>query len=240
MNYAKQSPKYLQSFGRTKSRKLRDNSKKLLAEVLPKVKVDGFPKFDFKEIWLEIGFGDGGHLLHQALANPKIGFIGCEPFVNGTVKLLRGIEENELKNIRVYAGDFRQLITSPYGLTIGDPAVEPQDDVWEGVIDRVFILFPDPWPKKRQNKRRIISKQTLDLLARIMKRDARLRIATDHEDYAKWIARELLEHDKFRWLAGSRADWQTQPIDHIETKYQKKNLANTTRAIFFEAVCDKK
>ena len=245
--------KYLQSFGRTKSRKLRNNANRLMAEILPLVRVDEFPKSAYKETWLEIGFGDGGHLLHQAISNPQIGFIGCEPFINGTVKLLRGIEENKLNNIRIFPGDFRELILSSSGYdpriqgvsdsivsqTL-DPRVKPEDDKWVGIIDRVFILFPDPWPKKKQKKRRLVSKESLDLLARIMKQGAKLRIATDHEDYAKWIVRELLAHDKFRWLAQSKHDWQTQPTDHIETKYQKKNLANTSRAIFFEAICDKK
>lgn len=210
--------KYLQSFGRTKSRKLRDSGMRLLNEVLPKIKVNEFPKWDFKQTWLEIGFGDGGHLLHQAMNNPKIGFIGCEPFINGTVKLLRGVEEGGLKNIRISDNDFRLLA----------------EKFSDNSIDKTFILFPDPWPKKKQRKRRIVSKQTLDLLARIMKRGATLRVATDHEDYAKWIIKELLAHECFEWTAKSKADWQVAPADHIETKYQKKNLAKSKQPIFIE------
>lgn len=212
-------PKYLQSFGRTKSRKLRDNAKRLLDEVLPKVLITNFPDFKQKpkETWLEIGFGDGGHLLHQALNNRDIAFIGCEPFINGTVKLLRGIEENGLTNIHVSNNDFR-LIAEKF----------PKHS-----IDRVFILFPDPWPKKKQNKRRIISTETLNLLANIMKPGATLRVATDHMGYAEWIISHVLNHPQFTWPAKSKASWQ-QPADHIETKYQMKNLAKSAKPVFFE------
>jgi len=247
--------KYLQSYGRTKSRKLRDSGVRLMAEVLPRVRVEprnfgtselrnlfsGVREFGSSgaPIWLEIGFGDGGHLLHQALEHPQVGIIGCEPFINGTVKLLRGVEENGLENVRIFQGDFRELFEPRNSgipeLQIGNSEVQE----FGSSIDRVFILFPDPWPKKRQQKRRLVSHESLDILARVMKPGARLRIATDHEGYAKWIVKLLLARRDFRWLAQSKADWQVQPVDHIETKYQLKNLAGSKRAIFFEAVVEK-
>lgn len=219
-------PKYLQSFGRLKARRIRQGSQGLLNEVLPELRLDydNESAAEFiaanKQTWLEIGFGDGGHLLHQAVNNRDVGFIGCEPFINGTVKLVRGIKEHKLDNIRVSDADFRLIA----------------EKIPDNSIDRCFILFADPWPKKRQHKRRIISAETLAILARIMRIGARLRIATDHDDYKKWIAIRLLETPDFTWLAQSRADWETQPADHIETKYQKKAFNEGRKSVFFELV----
>ncbi len=199
---------YLRSFGRKKSRRLRPNAEAAITSVLPELTIREIADLPqgFKETWLEIGFGGGEHLIHQAKNNPDVGFIGCEPFINGMAKLLREIEENNLKNIRLFDDDFRLL------------AEKMPDDS----IDKAFILFPDPWPKKKQNKRRLIQKPLLDILARILKPGAILRVATDDMDYAKWIMTHLLARDDFTWLAESKADWQTVPPDHTLTKYQKK------------------
>lgn len=158
------------------------------------------------QTWLEIGFGGGEHLVWQAAHNPSINVIGCEPFIDGVVKVLRAIDEDGLRNIRLYEHDARDLLAWL-------PAAS---------IDRAFILFPDPWPKKRQQKRRLVSPATLDLMARIMKRGAELRIGTDIADYARAILLAVTKHPEFDWPANGPDDWRIRPADWPETRYEQK------------------
>ena len=139
------------------------------------------------DVWLEIGFGGGEHLLWQARHNPRIGLIGCEPFQDGVVKMLSAMDEQQLTNIRLYADDARPLLRR----------------LPEAGIGRAFILFPDPWPKARHHKRRLVSAATLGELARIMRAGAELRIATDDADYARWILLAVVGQAEFR-LDGGR------------------------------------
>jgi tRNA (guanine-N7-)-methyltransferase len=160
-------------------------------------------------IWLEIGFGGGEHLAQLAEQHPQIGFIGCEVFENGIVKLLAQIELRRLGNIRIFADDARLIMaTLP-------PAA----------VDRIFILFPDPWPKRRQHKRRIMSRATLDTLAEIMIDDAELRLATDDADYLSWILEHITAHPAFEWLARRPGDWRERPPDWPPTRYEAKARA---------------
>jgi tRNA (guanine-N7-)-methyltransferase len=160
-------------------------------------------------IWLEIGFGGGEHLAQLAERHPQIGFIGCEVFENGIVKLLAQIEQRRLNNIRIFVDDARLIIA----------ALPPAS------IDRVFILFPDPWPKRRQQKRRIVSRATLDDLAEIMTDNAELRLATDDSDYLCWILERVTAHPAFEWLARRPADWRERPPDWPPTRYEQKARA---------------
>ena len=150
----------------------------------------GAPLFAFapREIWLEIGFGGGEHLLAQAHAHPDVGFIGCEPFINGVAKALAGVERHGLANVRLRADDARALI-----------AAAP-----DAALSRIFILYPDPWPKRRHNKRRVISSETVAELARVAKPGATVRFATDIDDYAGWTLARFLASPYFRWLARIR------------------------------------
>jgi tRNA (guanine-N7-)-methyltransferase len=163
-----------------------------------------------RSIWLEIGFGSGEHLAQQAERHPKVGFIGCEVFENGIVKLLAQIEQRRLDNIRIFADDARLLIA----------ALLPAS------IDRVFILFPDPWPKRRHHKRRLLSREMLDALAAITADNAELRVATDDGDYLCWILERLTSHPAFEWLARRPRDWWDRPADWPQTRYEEK--ARTT------------
>ncbi|HEX3413581.1 MAG TPA: tRNA (guanosine(46)-N7)-methyltransferase TrmB, partial [Stellaceae bacterium] len=129
-------------------------------------------------IWLDIGFGGGEHLAQVAEQHPQTGFIGCEVFENGIVKLLAQIEQRRLDNIRIFPDDARLMIAALPPASVG----------------RVFILFPDPWPKRRQHKRRIVSRATLDGLAKIMTDGAELRVATDDGDYLSWILERVTTH----------------------------------------------
>jgi tRNA (guanine-N7-)-methyltransferase len=172
-----------------------------------------------RSTWLEIGFGGGEHLAHQAEANPQINHIGCEVFENGIVKLLARIERRRLDNIRIFADDARLLI----------PALRPAS------IGRVFILFPDPWPKRRHHKRRVVSRETLDGLAAIMTDNAELRLATDDDDYLCWMLEQITNHSAFEWLARRPGDWRKRPQDWPPTRYEGKARAAGRAPIFLRA-----
>jgi len=155
-----------------------------------------------RELWLEIGFGDGSHLAWRAAANPDIGFIGCEPYVNGVTHLLERIAAQGQGNIRIHAGDARDIL-----------AVLPSQSV-----RRVFILFPDPWPRKRHHKRRFISTENLDQLTRVMAQGGVLHFASDSAEYCEWTLAHIKEHPGFSEGLHDRFE---API----TKYEAKARA---------------
>ena len=163
--------------------------------------------FDGKPVWLEIGFGGGEHLVHQATQNPEVGIIGCEPFINGVAMLLGKIRDADARNIRVYPGDARHLF----------------DVVPEGSIDRAFLLYPDPWPKKRHHRRRFVTAEHLEPLASVLKKDAIFRVATDIPDYVRQTLQEVPKAG-FEWLAEGPEDWRTPWGDWISTRYEQKAL----------------
>ena len=156
--------------------------------------------------WLEVGFGAGRHLAAQAAAHPHIAMIGCEPFINGVASLLSLIDAGGQENIRVFDDDARLLL----------------DALPDAAIDRVFVLFPDPWPKTRHHKRRFISAGNLDSLSRVMKDGAELRFASDHMEYVRWTLDHVTRHPGFRWPARTARDWRLPPDDWFETRYQAK------------------
>jgi tRNA (guanine-N7-)-methyltransferase len=208
-------------YGRSKGKPLRPHQAQLVADVLPTLEVDaarlaaGAPLFDFapRELWLEIGFGGGEHLVAQALAHPDVGFIGCEPFLNGIAKALAAIERSGVGNVRLRAGDAR-------------PLIEATPDA---ALSRVFILYPDPWPKRRHNRRRIVSHQTVAELARAARSGATVRFATDIDDYAGWTLARFLDSPHFRWLAEEADGWRRPWTDWAPTRYEAKaRLAGRT------------
>jgi tRNA (guanine-N7-)-methyltransferase len=204
--------KPLRSFGRRKGRNLRAAKQELFDTLLPRLQISLAESRTLNpksRIWLEIGFGGGEHLAHQAGLHSGVQFIGCEPYVNGIAGLLSHIEEHNLRNIRIYSDDARDLIAH----------------LPSGSLERVFILYPDPWPKKRHNKRRLVSTELLDSLARVMKAGAELRLATDSADYATWMLERLLAHSAFEWTAKTCADWLNPPPEWIPTRYEEKALA---------------
>jgi len=162
------------------------------------------------EVWLEIGFGGGEHLAGQAKLHPRVGFIGAEPFLDGVAKVLTYIEEQKLANVRLRRGDARLLLEQ----------IAPRS------ISRVFILFPDPWPKTRHRKRRIIQPAFLEELSRVMIPGARLRFATDWADYASRALADVLRYGHFTWTAEQADDWRKPPADHVTTRYQEKRLGD--------------
>jgi len=205
--------------GRRQGRPLRKNRRELVERLLPGLSVDLeslpanpadlFPT-PVRDLWLEVGFGGGEHLFHQAVRNPEIGIIGCEPFLNGVAKLLSEIEnfEKPVRNVRLLTDDARPLL----------------DALPDGSIGRAFVLFPDPWPKNRHHRRRFIAPLQLDGLARVMRPGAELRLATDHIGYLRWMLFHTLAHPGFRWLARGPEDWRRRPEDWPSTRYEEKAL----------------
>ena len=205
-------------YGRRRGRPLRAAQQKLLDVLLPKVvvrippdRVDPGSLFATPRsaLWLEVGFGGGEHLAWQAAQNPTVGLIGCEPFVNGMVSALGHIHAAGLANVRLWP----------------EPAAALLDALPAGALARIFVLFPDPWPKVRHHKRRFIQPANLDRLARLMAAGAELRVATDDREYGHWILAALLGHPAFAWLARRPADWQERPADWPATRYEAKARA---------------
>ncbi|GGE99647.1 tRNA (guanine-N(7)-)-methyltransferase [Aliidongia dinghuensis] len=212
--------------GRRRGHKLRAAQQRLLDEALPQLKLSMdelaakgpagiFPKPP-RAVWLEIGFGGGEHLAAQAANNPDIGLIGCEVFENGIVQMLGHVTRDSSTNIRVATEDARRV------LDILPPAS----------LDRVFILFPDPWRKTRHHKRRLVQAETLDRLAELMADGAELRLATDHVDYLRWMLARATDHPAFEWLARGPADWRERPEDWPQTRYEAKAIAQGRRPAF--------
>jgi tRNA (guanine-N7-)-methyltransferase len=197
-----------------------------MASLLPRLrigiesrgKLDPFSLFprSVSEIWLEIGFGGGEHLASLAARHPQIGFIGAEPFVNGLAKLLIAIEDQSLANIRIFDGDGRLLLAN----------------LQDASIARLFILYPDPWPKRRHEKRRLLDARTIAELHRVMKPGAELRVASDSGDYVGWSLRNVLAHNGFDWLAEGPEDWRRPPLDWYQTRYEAKALGEGRRPIY--------
>jgi len=212
-------------YGRRKGRPLRDALGRLIGERLPayafQLPPEGLlePRSLFahapQEIWLEIGFGGGEHLAWQAAQHPEAGLIGCEIFLNGIATAIRALQEVKATNVRLWPDDVRPLL----------------ERLTPASLQRVCILFPDPWPKARHHKRRLVSDGTLNQLARLMPPGGELRLATDDEDYLAWMLGHLWRHrGDFRWTAERARDWQTR--DWPETRYEAKARAAGRRATF--------
>lgn len=204
-------------FGRAQGKPLSPRQQALVDNVLPQIDLPEDGEIDpaallpdRKAHVLEIGFGGGEHLAGQAEAHPQTGYIGIEPFLNGVAKALTYREEKGLNNLRLHRGDAREVL----------PAFKASS------LDRIFLLFPDPWHKKRHAKRRFLQPATRDEFARILKPGGQLRIATDVKSYADHCMIELQGDDRFSWQAAQADDWRIPPADHITTRYESKNLGD--------------
>jgi len=206
-------------YGRRVNKPLKAESQKRLDKWLPTIEINPLegegvydPKSFFQgavdQLALEIGFGKGEHLAWQAAHNPKTGFFGCEPFINGVSGLVDQLDADDLKNVRVIINDARLFL----------------DRLPDGCLDRAFILFPDPWPKKRHHKRRVVNQGNINQLARVLKPGSELRIGTDHRDYCHWILAHMLRSDDFDWLGEGPDDWHVRPDDWPGTRYEAKAL----------------
>jgi tRNA (guanine-N7-)-methyltransferase len=226
---AKGQRQAFQFYGRRKGRRLREGRRSLYDELLPKLTVswregetlDPRTLFDTpRDVWLEIGFGGGEHLAAQAAAHPDTGFIGCEVFEAGIASALGHIAAADLKNVRLHPEDARDLLA----------VLAPRS------LDRVFLLFPDPWPKRRHAQRRFVGEANLDRLAALMRAGAELRIASDDPVYQEWVLRHVPVHPAFRWQARSSSDWLDRPADAVETRYEKKAREAGRTPMFFRFI----
>jgi tRNA (guanine-N7-)-methyltransferase len=206
----------LRTYGRIKSRSLKPRQARLMDELLPSIAVPATP-FDPRQllaratdVWLEAGFGAGEHLTGQAARHPDALFLGAEPFVNGLGACLAHIDAAGLRNVRLHAGDVRTLMTL----------------LPDASIDRLYVLFPDPWPKTRHRKRRLIQSDFIAEAARLLKPGAPLRFATDWADYADWTLERFAACPQFRWTAERAADWRGSWPDHLATRYETKRLGD--------------
>lgn len=206
-------------YGRTKGKTLKPRQANLMETLFPRVSISlAGPVIDPKrlfgdvdEVWLEVGFGGGEHLAHQAETHPRVGIMGCEPFVNGVAKLVSEIDERDLSNIRILNDDARFLLQR----------------LLPASLSRVFILYPDPWPKKRHNKRRFINQETLAFLAAALRAGGELRFASDIPDYIAWTLAHVGRFNRergetFRWTAERAADWRTPYPGWPGTRYEAK------------------
>ena len=217
-----------QLYGRRKGPRLRVHQAKLVEHLLPQLRVDPadpgtrqpnslFATFP-DDVWLEIGFGGGEHLAWQARNNPNIGFIGCEPFINGIAKLLNAVDAEKLANVRILDGDARELLAALDADTLA----------------RVFLLYPDPWPKRRHNKRRFINQSTLAEIHKALKPGGIFRVASDIPDYIRWTLFEVRRHGGFDWCAISPADWRIRPDDWPPTRYEAKAIREGRTPCYLE------
>jgi tRNA (guanine-N7-)-methyltransferase len=206
----------LRSFGRIKSRPIKARQAALFDSLLPAIAVPETPfdplslKSDASAVWVEIGFGGGEHLAGQAANNPDVLIIGAEPFQNGVASALRHLEEAGAGNARIHPGDGREVLAH----------------LPDGSVDRLFVLFPDPWQKARHNKRRLVNPEFLAEAYRILKPGGRFRFATDWADYADWTRERVLASGLFGWEEGRVGALGVPPDDHLTTRYEEKKLGD--------------
>ncbi len=198
-------------YGRVKGRPLRAQQREALADhslLIEKTETLGNFLKSFPETHLEIGFGAGEHLIARAMENPQIGFIGAEVFLNGIATCVRKAQEAGLKNLRIWPHDARPLL----------------DDLPEKSIAAIYLFYPDPWPKRRHWKRRMVSDFNLGRFARLLKPGGKFYFASDWANYTAWALSHLLRSLYFSWDAREAKDWK-EPFYHWEsTRYEKKAL----------------
>lgn len=214
--------------GRRSGKALTPYQRELVRTLLPRLALDTSGPLDppalfaapMSDLWLEIGFGGGEHLIAAAARHPEVGFLGCEPFLNGMARALSDLAGANLDNIRLHCGDAGEII----------------DRLPTASVGRVFLFYPDPWPKRRQRKRRFVSDGMLARLARVMASGAELRFATDIDDTCGWTLARLLRAPDFTWTATRAADWQ-RPWPHwITTRYEQKAIGDGRRPCYITAL----
>ncbi len=212
-------------YGRRSGHRLRPAQKTLLEDFLPAISVpltgallpDQMMK-GARATVLEVGFGGGENLAARAARSPDTLFIGCEPFINGVVRLAQEAKARDLANVRIHADDARDVI----------------ERLPDGSVGQVFVLFPDPWPKTRHHRRRFISRDNLRALARIVKPGGLLIVATDISDYARWTMCETAAEGHFGFIATTSSDWLNRPEGWVETRYEAKAIQAGRRPVYLQ------
>lgn len=213
-------------FGRRKGHKLRSHQADLIAHLLPRLVLDiSQPNppdlgslFDglVSTTRLEIGFGGGEHLIAEALAYPNVGFIGCEPYVNGMAKILTQIEEHNITNIRLFAGDAAELLAWAPSASFA----------------RIDLIHPDPWPKRRHWKRRFVQDATIAAMTRVLTAKGEFRFVSDIDDYCAWTLMHMRHASDFIWTAERADDWRMPWAGYTMTRYGRKADREGRRAAY--------
>lgn len=208
-------------YGRLKGKSLKPAQQRYLDEDLPRRVLSGVSREDNPSRdridprarlgdgpkWLEIGFGGGEHLVHQAQANPDVTIIGCEPYINGVAMCLGKLRKAGVGNVAIHPGDARDLF----------------DVLPDAALDKAFLLYPDPWPKARHHRRRFVTPEHLEPLARVLRSGAEFRVATDIPDYVRQTMEEVPKSE-FEWIGDTLTDWSEPWDDWISTRYEQKAL----------------
>lgn len=215
-------------YGRRSGKTLKTQQVAVLSGLLPALKLDlkNPPPDRLAALWpepvseirLEIGFGGGEHLLHQARQAPGVGFIGVEPFINSMAKMLAVLESDGLGNIRVHDDDATQVL----------------DWLPDACLDRIDLLYPDPWHKKKHWKRRFVSEVNLDRFARVLKPGGRFCFASDIESYVNWTLLHAAAHPSFEWTAKAAADWRAPWPQWPGTRYEAKAIREGRTPCYLE------
>ncbi|WP_374829000.1 tRNA (guanosine(46)-N7)-methyltransferase TrmB [Paenochrobactrum pullorum] len=218
-------------FGRRHGKPLRPHQKMLREGLLPELLIDlnerapqdlcSLFAAPVENVRMEIGFGGGEHLMHEAGRTPQSGFIGVEPFVNGMAKMLGTLHETPLQNIRLY----------------DDDATEVLDWLPDNSLAGIDLFYPDPWHKKRHWKRRFVSQKNLDRFARVLKSGGRFRFASDIESYVNWTLQHCDSHQAFEWQASSSADWNTPYEGWPGTRYEAKAFREGRKGAYLTFIC---
>ena len=214
-------------YGRLKSRSLTNRQEKLFETLMPEVGIKSFSEIDlskFNRVFLEVGFGSGEHIAQMALNNPNDLFVGCEPFVNGVASLLVKIDENKIQNIRIYQADARTLMKEI-----------PADS-----LSGAFLLFPDPWPKRKHIKRRFLQEKTIEDIYNRLKINGFWRLASDHKEYKSWILK-LFNQERFQKLFEMKTfNRETRPDEEVwpKTRYEQKATEEILYAICIKKSCE--
>ena len=214
-------------WGRRKGKRLRAAQAGRVEDLLPRLRFDPpdltdpaalFPR-PVREVWLEIGFGGGEHLLANARRHPDIGILGVEPFVNGMAKLLASIEADRIDTVRLHDGDATGVLAA----------------LPDASLARIDLNYPDPWPKRRHNRRRFVSDDSLRQIARVLRPGGTFRFVSDIDHYVGWTLARLLRARDLRWTAEAPGDWREPFPDWPGTRYEAKALREGRRPSYIAA-----
>jgi len=214
-------------YGRRQGKRLRPKQAAGISGTLPNLQIDcsgpvrpdALFASDKTAYWLEIGFGGGEHLINNASLHPDIGHLGCEPFINGMAKLVLLIEKEGIDAIRLHNDDAVQLL----------------DQLPDASLDRIYLLYPDPWPKRRHNKRRFVSEENLSRMARVLKPGGEFRFASDIDHYVGWTLARILRSPDFVWTAEQPDDWRLPWENWPSTRYEAKAIREGRKSSYLIA-----
>ena len=217
--------KDLRYYGRRIGHRLSLNKKQKFEKIFPKLRIEldksnestkSLFRPDGRKTWLEIGFGSGENLLHQINKYHKINFIGCEPYINGLASLVCNIKEKDYDRVKLFNDDVNILLRRLPNKS----------------VNNLFVLFPDPWPKMRHHKRRLIKPVIIEIFSRILDKGAKVFIATDDMNYMKNILISFINNKNFNWLISKPSDLFERPNILVKTRYENKALNKGIRPAY--------